>query len=264
MESRLNILVLAGRRPGPLDALAVEAGVTHKCLVPVRGRPLIARTLNIVAEAFPQARLFISTQDPELVASEATVAALQAQGRLKLLPASAGLAQSVLEATGTTGFPLLITTADNILMTAEALHRLEREARATGADAYVTFARKEDILATHPEGEVRFFWFKGGAYSNCNMFWLAGENAKKTLKFFAEGGQFAKRPERLLKAFGLLNLIRYKLGWYTVERMFAIISRRFGVDIRIVVMPEGRLAIDVDDERTKRVAEEILARDEAA
>lgn len=262
LDNTLNVLILAARRAGRLDPLAERAGVSHKCLVPVRGVPMLVRTLGIVAEAFPQARLFVSIEDPAVVGGEPAVASLRESGRLTILKAGTGLVESVTAAAAATGFPLLITTADNVLMTPAALHRLEREARGGGADAWATLARKEDILATHPEGEIRFFRFRDGDFSNCNMFWLSNDHALKVMRAFRQGGQFSKRPARILRAFGPANMLLYLLRRHSVDQMAARLSRRFGIEMRILVMPEGRLAIDVDDERTKRVAEEILARDE--
>ena len=68
----------------------------------------------------------------------------------------------------------------------------------------------------------------------------------------------------MIKAFGILNLIRFKLGRNTLEEIFRHVSRRFKVRIKPLVMKDGRLAIDVDNERTHRVAEEILARGASA
>lgn len=260
MIGPLNILILAGRRAGILDPLAERAGVSHKCLVPVAGVPMIERTLRIAAETFPHAQLFISIEDRAIVSGLALVAALVGEGRLTLLISGIGLVESVIEAGRQSGFPILITTADNVLMLPRALRRLADAAATGDADAYATFTSREDIFLAHPEGEIRFFHFRDGAYSNCNMFWLANPKAMKTLEFFRDGGQFAKRPERILKAFGLWSLILYRLRIATVEGIAAILSRRYGIRMRILVMPEGQLAIDVDDERTKRVAEEILAR----
>ena len=44
-EPGFTIIVLAAQRGGRLDPLAAEAGVTHKCLVPIGGRPLLAHVL---------------------------------------------------------------------------------------------------------------------------------------------------------------------------------------------------------------------------
>ena len=40
-----TIVVLAAQRDGALDPLAAEAGVTHKALVPIGGKPLLAHVL---------------------------------------------------------------------------------------------------------------------------------------------------------------------------------------------------------------------------
>jgi hypothetical protein len=58
-----------------------------------------------------------------------------------------------------------------------------------------------------------------------------------------------------------LNLIRFRLGWFTVAQGFAAVSRRFDVAIRPVISDDGRLAIDGDDERSLAMIDEIMARD---
>src|SRR3546814_18102724 len=83
-------------------------------------------------------------------------------------------------------------------------------------------AEKQDILAAHPDGQRRFYEMKGGGYSNCNLFWLGSEAALKATESFREGGQFAKHPSRIVKAFGILNLIRFRFGLTTLEGIFQI------------------------------------------
>jgi hypothetical protein len=93
------------------------------------------------------------------------------------------------------------------------------------------------------------------------MFWIGSQKALAATEAFRHGGQFAKKPERIIKAFGVLNLIRFRLGRHSLAQMFQFVSRRFGVEIRpLVYEGEGRIAIEVDNERTHRVAEEVLAR----
>src|SRR3546814_11876179 len=76
-----KILVLAGRRSAALDPLAKAAGVTHKCLVPVRGEAMVGRVLRTAADAWPDAELFLSVDDFSAVAEEPTVAHLRAEER---------------------------------------------------------------------------------------------------------------------------------------------------------------------------------------
>jgi GTP:adenosylcobinamide-phosphate guanylyltransferase len=255
------ILVLAGRRSATPDPLALAAGVSHKALVPVRGEAMLGRVLRIAEAAWPDAPLFVSVDDFPAIAGEPTVARLAAAGRLTPLEARPNIVESVIEASRATGFPLLMTTADNVLMTPEGIRSIHAEGVRTGADAIVMMAEKKDILAAHPDGQRRFYAFRGGAYSNCNLFWLGGERALQATQSFRLGGQFAKHKKRAVKALGLATFLLYVSRLLTLEGMFRHFSRRFGIAIRPLVASDGRLAIDVDNERTHRVAEEILGRD---
>lgn len=261
MSEATKVLILAGSRSATLDPLAERFGVSHKCLVPVAGEAMIGRVLRIAEAAYPGSKLYVSIEDFSLIEAEPTVARLRAAGRLEAVPSQPHIVDSVVSASATTGFPLLVTTADNVLMTPDSMHRMAAKGARGDVDALVAMARREDIRATHPDGQRRFYEFRDGGFSNCNMFWLGSERALKATESFRHGGQFAKRPERIIKAFGILNLVRFRLGWSSLDRMFRHISSRFGVTIRPLVFEgEGRLAIDVDNDRTHKVAEEVLQR----
>ena len=58
-----------------------------------------------------------------------------------------------------------------------------------------------------------------------------------------------------------MALLLYVTKAVTLEGMLRHIGRRLGIKLAPLVTPDGRLAIDVDNERTHRVAEELLARD---
>jgi GTP:adenosylcobinamide-phosphate guanylyltransferase len=254
------ILILAGRRSAAADPLAARAGVSHKAMVPVAGEAMIGRVLRSAEQAFPEALLTVSIDDASAVAGEPTVDRLVSSGRLKMVDARPNIVDSVVEASARTGFPLLITTADNVLMTPAALRAIAAAGERGGADAIVMMAERDDIFAAHPDGQRRFYAFRGGAYSNCNLFWLGSDRALRAADSFRLGGQFAKHKRRAVRALGLATLFLYLTRLLTLEGMFRHFSRRFGVRIRPLVARDGRLAIDVDNERTHRVAEELLAR----
>jgi GTP:adenosylcobinamide-phosphate guanylyltransferase len=254
------ILVLAGRRSAAADPLAAGAGVTHKAMVPVGDEAMVGRVLRIAEEAFPSARLYVSVDDAAAIAAEPTVSRLSAAGRLFTVEAKRNIVDSVVEASRITGFPLLITTADNVLMTPQGMRAIADVGDGGGADAIAMMAERADILAAHPDGQRRFYAFRGGAYSNCNLFWLGSDKALRATESFRLGGQFAKHKRRAVKALGLTTLLLFVTRLLTLEGMFRHFSRRFGVRIVPLVTPDGRLAIDVDNERTFRVAEELLAR----
>lgn len=254
----LTLLVLAGKRDGASDPLAVAAGVSHKCLVPIAGRPLIAHVLEVVGDAPQVGEIIVSIDAAATIADLPEVRQLVADGRLRIAEARHNLVDSVVDALADAAFPAVVTTADNVLLTAQAIADINR--RPHDADVRVAMARRENVLAAHPEGQRRFYRFRSSEYSNCNLYWLGNRAALDAVEIFRGGGQFAKHPARIVAAFGLVNLLRLRLGWDSLGGAFARLSRRFGLTLHPVLMADGALAIDVDNERTHRIAGELLAR----
>lgn len=255
-----SILILAGKRDGKLDPLAEQAGVSHKAVVPIRGKPLIAWVLEAAEAAWPDAPILVSIHDPAVVEGLEIVQRLVAAGRLRFPAAQAGIVESVEAAVASDdAWPLLITTGDNVLVTPEALRRLHEEAMAAGAGAALSIASREQILAAHPEGQRRFYEFRDVAISNCNAYWLRDAGALRAAESFRGGGQFIKTPGAILKAFGLWNLIGFRRRWWTLDKAMRNLSRRFRVKIAPVFVTDGALAVDVDNPRTYKIAETLLA-----
>jgi CTP:molybdopterin cytidylyltransferase MocA len=254
-----SILILAGRRPGAVDALAAAYRVDDKCLVPVAGRPMIAHVLASAAASGAD-RVIVSTHHAALLADLDDPVVASLGERLVMVAAADNLADSVLAAAGEARFPLLITTADNCLLTPETIAEINAEARRLDVEAGVALARREDVLAAHPEGQRRFYEFSDVAVSNCNAYWIGHRGALKAAEAFRGGGQFVKKPMRVMQAFGLVNLLRFRFGLGPIHHIFGRISRKLKVDIAPLIVSNGATAIDVDNERSLRVTEALMAR----
>lgn len=253
------ILILAGRRPGAVDALAEAHGVADKCLVPVAGRPMIAHVLESAADS-SASQVFVSTHHPALLADLKDPVVDLLGDRLIVVAAADNLADSVLAIASAASFPLLITTADNCLLTPATIAEIGAEAERLGADAGVALARREDVLAAHPEGQRRFYEFSDVAVSNCNAYWIGHPNALRAAEAFRGGGQFVKKPFRVMQAFGLINLFRFRFGLGPIHHIFQRISRQLKVEVAPLLVSNGATAIDVDNERSLRVTEALMAR----
>ena len=255
------LLILAGKRDGRLDPLAAEAGVSHKCRVPICGKALLQWVLEAAIPAFPDTKVLISIHDPAVIADLPGVLELQASGRLMITQAQAGIVESVEHAAaqaGESAWPMLITTADNVLVTAELMRDFHAQAVAGEGDAVIVLATREVIHAAHPEGQRRFYEFADAAISNCNLFWLRDASALKAAEAFRQGGQFIKTKGRIAKAFGVVNLVRFRLGWWKLDTAFRAMSRRFGVRVVPYMVDDGAYAVDVDNPRTYAIAEILL------
>jgi GTP:adenosylcobinamide-phosphate guanylyltransferase len=253
MGAAFSAIVLAGKRDGRLDPLAANAGVSHKCLVPVAGKPMLLHVLEALDASPGVARIVVSIDAPEILAP---LVRHLGSGRIIVERSAPNLVDSVIGAADASTPPFLVTTADNVNLTPASV--AEILAASQGADAAVAFARREHVIAAHPDGQRRFYRFRCGEYSNCNTYVIGSREALKAAEVFRGGGQFAKFPMRIVKAFGLLNLIRFRYGLATLSGAFRGFSRRFSFTIRPVLVTDGALAIDVDNERTLHVAETIL------
>ena len=260
MPGSTTALVLAGKRDGLTDPLALEAGVSHKCLVPVAGQPMIVHVVDALAASERVGEIRVAIEDPQVLEGLPQLRGLLRTGRLVPIGARPNLVDSVLAASESAAFPLFITTADNVLLTPDAIAEMLDGCRAQGADAAVAFTRRESVLAAHPEGQRKFYRFAEDSYSNCNSYWLKDRTALAAAETFWSGGQFVKHPIRIVHAFGLLNLLRFRFGIGTLAATFQRFSRRFRMSIVPVILSDGAVAIDVDNSRSRGIAAELLAR----
>lgn len=257
-------IVLAGQRRGAVNPLAERAGVSHKCLVPIAGRPLIAHVLDTLTSVPALAEIRISVEPEAERELGPIVASFEDRGvAIRLVPSAARLADSLVAATLDSAGPFIVTTADNVLLNPAAVAQV-REALQS-ADAVAAMARKANVLAAHPDGQRGFYRFRDDDYANCNIYALADRKAIDAgAQVFRGGGQFMKSLWRMIAAFGLHNIVLLRLGAYTREAAMRRLSRRLGLVVRAVEFTDGALAVDVDNERTYRVCDELLAKRQAA
>jgi GTP:adenosylcobinamide-phosphate guanylyltransferase len=257
----LLAVVLAAQRAGSIDPLAAGAGVSHKCLVPLRGRPLITHVLAAL-QATPRIGLIRVVVEPEVVPLLKPHLPV-GDVRIEFVDAESNIVDSVYAATRGVDQPTILTTADNVLLTPAAVGSVE-QALVAGADLVFAMANRASVLAAHAEGQRRFYRFRDDQYSNCNLFGFAGAKTFRGAEMYRGGGQFAKKPMRLVAAIGLFNLLLFMLGWLTLDGGMRRLSKRLKLRAVAVVLGDGAHAVDVDNERTYRVAGLLLEQRAAA
>lgn len=253
-----TVILLAAQRAGVVNPLAERAGVSHKCIAPICGKPLIEWVLDVLTTQPDVSEIRISIE-PE---AQAKVGALLEQYAdcgtpIRFVNSHSGIVDSVTAAAADDEGPFVITTADNVLLTAEGFAQI-RATLAAGADATLALARDKDVLAAHPDGQRNFYKFRDGGYANCNIYGLANRKAFGAMEAFREGGQFQANRDRMIRAFGLFNIVLMGLRLVDAPGAMKRISKRFGLEIKATPFADGALAIDVDNERTYSVCKELL------
>ncbi len=255
-HSSVTAIVLAAQREGRLDPLAAEAGVTHKCLVPIGGRPLLAHVLAALSGVIGLRCIRISVEPGAENMLRPIVEAMDIAARVDFVAAQSTITDSVYSAAGGGTGPFIVTTADNVLLTSSAVQQIVARLLA-GDDAVVALSRREDVLFAHPQGQRRFYRFTDGSFSNCNLYGLSTRGLALA-ETYRSGGQFAKNPMRILQAVGVINLIILRYGLLSLPRAMRRLGRRFGVRACAIILKDGAHAIDVDNARTYSIAAQLL------
>lgn len=254
LDHHFTAILLAAQRPGATDALAAEAGVANKSLVPILGRPLIRHVVDalLATPGLTEIRIVIETQAVAAVRE----ALPKTRTPITFVQAADNLADSVYAAARGVRERMLITTSDNVLLTPGATQAVLTALE--NADVSVALAAEASVKAAHPDGQRRFYRFADGAFSNCNLYGLAGPKAVAAAESFRRGGQFAKKPLRMIMALGPITLFRLLTQRLTLAETLARVSRGFRLDVAPVILADGSHAIDVDNARTFGCAETLL------
>ena len=253
-------IVLAGQRPGP-DRVAAPFGLRTKALVPVLGRPMIDRVLEVL-KASPHIGSVIIAEDAALdpLSSAPTVAEAVSEGFAAITPSFPRISESVAEtiAAHGTDTPYLITTADNPLLTAEVI--ADFIAGADSADIAIGMAEKQVIEAKYPDIPRTYYRFSDAAISGANLFYVAGAEGLKAIRFWTYVEQHRKNPVRLFAKFGLGNLALMIFKRLSLTQAFERASAKIGCTIKPVLLTHAEAAIDVDKPVDLLIAEAIIAR----
>ncbi|HUD30311.1 MAG TPA: nucleotidyltransferase family protein [Novosphingobium sp.] len=257
--SPLRVIVLAGRDAREADPLARAFGMSHRCLVPVAGRPLVAHVLQIAALHPAVESLAVSVEREAFDGLFDVLSQLPGRGIVKLVEARANIVDSVMAAAEGWEGPLLVTTADHALLTPASIDAMIAALASGGTEIAVAMAPRDAALGVNPDRALRFHEFADDAYASCNLYALAGPEALRAAEVFRGGGRFAGNAWRVLRAFGLVSLVLLRLRAVSLAEAMTRVSQRLALRIVPVVLADGSQAIDVDDERSHAVVEGILA-----
>jgi GTP:adenosylcobinamide-phosphate guanylyltransferase len=257
MTVAVTAILLAGARPIP-DPLAVAAGVAVKPLVPVGGEPMINRPARALLDHPAIGDVIILTQRPDLFAADPATAWLAEHPRVRFEQGGQGIAASLLDlmARGVANYPLLLTTADHVLLDRAMLDQFVAEAQ--GADIAVAMVERATLLARYPGSRRTWLKFRDGWWSGANIFWFGSDKARAIIALWQDVEQDRKKGWKILTAFGPLALIGALLRISTLRGGIARIGRRFGLTARLVAMNSPEACIDADKPADVTLIEAIL------
>jgi len=256
-------LVLAASR-GNLDPLAQAGGVSHKCFIDISGEPMLRRVVRAVMQSGRIGRTIVAIEPDSIEEASALLGDLPGAERIEYVASRDNIASSVDAVATPDMLPLVVTTGDNALHTAEMVRFFCDALDTFEDDAALGLTPARYILEKYPEGNRAFHRFRDGAFSSCNIYALMNERSLKGTRVFATGGQFGKRPKRLIGAFGLAAFLLYKSRLLKLRGFLNFLSFAVGVRPGAVLMPFAEAPIDVDRMQDWDLANRIVRDLEAA
>jgi len=250
--SKITAIVLAGSRPGG-DPLARSQGAQLKALIPVDGKPMVRRPVDALLASDEIGQVRVLSQHPELLKP-----VLPRSKRLSVEQSGDTIA-ATLEAycfDPKVEWPLLVTTADHALLTADMIEDFLSLARK--GDIAVGVVEKRNLMYRLPQSERTWIKFRGGAYSGANLFLLASPRVLPALELWRSAEQGRKKPWRLLSVLGPITLLGALLRLRTIDQTLATVGRKLGLKAIAVELADPLAAVDVDKPADHALVEAIL------
>lgn len=253
-ERSVNAVILAGSRPGG-DAFTAAHGLEIKALVPVDGQPMVNHVIETLSAAPNIGAVQILAQTDAALQDVVKAEALRKVSFVESRSTIASSLEALLDRPDAT-YPLLITTADNVLLDQAMINHFN--AHALGADIAIAVVEKKILLNSYPQSKRTWLKFRAGHYSGANLFYFGSANARVILRYWADVEQDRKKGWKILSIFGPWLLFLTLIRKITIDQLATRIGKKLDLKVVIVEMPQAEACIDVDKEADLVLVEKIL------
>lgn len=240
-------VILAGER-AERDALRDHAGVDSKALLDIGGTSMIARVIAALDGAASVASIHLSGPAEASVRGDAGLSEMIAQGHIDWTapgPSPATSAYQMLTRFSASQ-PVLVTTADHPLLTSEIVDHFCRDSAETGCDVVIGLAPHDLVRASYPDLRKTVLRFRDGHFCGCNLFAFLTEDGRRMADFWRRIERERKKPLVVIGLLGMWAVLRYRMGWLTLQGALALLSRKIGLRVGVVILPYAHASVDVD------------------
>lgn len=204
-------------------------------------------------------RVAICGLGPKDVADESALRSHITQRNVQFLPSRETPSRSVLHSMRELRrLPLLVTTADHPLLTAEMIDGFCRQARRQAGDVAVGLTAGDTIRTAYPQAQRTLLRFRDASYCGCNLFAFLTARSESAAEYWTRIEEHRKQPWRMIRELGPIVLLRFLLRRLTLADTVALVSERMGVDARAVLLPWAEAGLDVDKPHHLEVATAIM------
>jgi CTP:molybdopterin cytidylyltransferase MocA len=246
-DHQMTAIVLAGDRT-KADSLRDHAEVGCKALIDIDGVPMVRRVLASLAESRVVNRVLLAGPESAAVATDAPLQEMVDGDVIGWSEPASSPSTSAFAAMQQIDHeqPILLTTADHPLLTAEIVDAFGRQSLADDVDVTIGLAPHALVTEAYPGIKKTVLRFSDGEFCGCNLFAFLTPEGRRAARFWRKIEQERKKPLVVIGLLGWWAVIRYRLGILPLEEALAKLSKRLGLRIRAVILPYANAAIDVD------------------
>lgn len=249
-------IVLAGERPDG-DPLANELGVPAKALIEIGGKTMLSRVVAALLDSSQIKRVLVLAQKIDRIA-ELEPSDVLSDPRVELARSGNGIATSIEAVIGTrqAPWPVLVTTADNALLTSERVDEFLDQVGS--ADVAVGLGQRSIVEQEFPETKRTWLKFSDGHFSGANLFALKTEHCLPALRHWQAVEQDRKKGLKLVASFGPILLARVLTRTIGLMDGLAKAGQKMGFSAKAVIL-DAESPIDVDKIEDIELVERIIA-----
>jgi len=209
---------------------------------------MVVRVLDAVTQARSTGLVILCGPPWEEVRLSPTLHERIVSGGVKWVKSEDTPCRSVLQALRTDGLktPVLVTTADHALLSAQLVDHFCAEALKRPADVVVGLAPHDLVMSKFPETRRTALRLRDGVFCSCNLFAFLSQQARKAPEFWQRMEHKRKKPMRLVGAVGVATLLKFLMGRLSLPAALQKVSDKIGLRADAVILPFPEAAVDVD------------------
>ncbi len=246
-DHQMTAIVLAGDR-SKADSLIHHSEADCKALIDIDGTPMVRRVLAALSQSRVVQKVLLAGPQRDETATDAPLQEMIDSGEVGWREPESSPSTSAFNAMQSIDpeEPILLTTADHPLLTAEMVDAFGRQSLADDVDVTVGLAPYALVTEAYPGIKKTVLKFSDGEFCGCNLFAFLTPEGRRAASFWRKIEQERKKPLLVIGLLGWWTVIRYRLGMLPLEEALAKLSKRLGLRMRAVILPYANAAIDVD------------------
>ncbi|MBX3051400.1 MAG: nucleotidyltransferase family protein [Caldilineaceae bacterium] len=244
VQESFDVFITAGYDPDKADPLLAAAGVDHKSLVPVAGKPMIWHVVRAFVESRRAGEIVIVGLGPEhgldfgvpvhYVPNQPSLWASQNAGvrRLRELNGEDRL--------------IVGTTADIPLLTSEIVRWFIDQSQPYDRELYWGIVPEDVMMTGFPNSKRSYLPLREGRFCSGDLYLgrlSTAEQIQEKMRGFIENRKSVVRQLLLL---GPGVILRFLFRRLAIDDLLGVVQRAFGITGKPVILPFAEAGMDVD------------------